>query len=61
MTQDLRRENAWFSICYKPHWYKIVKKNEVESKRGGGNVKYLIYDTQKDSSRRKHFHNSLFV
>lgn len=60
MTQDLRRENAWFSICYKPHWYEIVKKMRWRV-RGGGNVKYLIYDTQKDSSRRKHFHNSLFV
>lgn len=62
MTQDLRRENAWFSICYKPHWYKIVKKMRWRVRGGGGgNVKYLIYDTQKDSSRRKHFHNSLFV
>lgn len=46
MTQDLRRENAWFSICYKPHWYKIVKKMRWRV-RGGGVMLSILYMTHK--------------
>lgn len=47
MTQDLRRENAWFSICYKPHWYKIVKKMRWRVRGGGGVMLSILYMTHK--------------